>query len=306
MVSVPPDALELALLQHAQELDLRGQVDVADLVEEQRAALGQLEAALLPLLRAGERALLVAEELGFDQALRQRGAADLDERLLGPQRVVVNGVRDELLAGARLAADEHRRVRRRHLRHLLVHLADRSAGPDDVREVVLLAQLLAQVLVFVDQPPLVLLDQPLNLDGLRDHRRDDAQELDAAVEVALGLVAQVHPERADGAAVQHDGDAHEAELLFVAVGPPGRAVEHRRLAADAGHDDRLGGFHHAAGDALAHAVLDVLGGTIESVRRFYVQLPALAQQRDHAADRAVVFGQHLEHPVQRRFEVQRA
>ena len=50
-VSVPPSALELALLQHAQQLHLRAQVDVADLVEEQRAALGQLEAALLALLR---------------------------------------------------------------------------------------------------------------------------------------------------------------------------------------------------------------------------------------------------------------
>ena len=46
----PAHALELALLQHAQELDLRGQVDVADLVKEQRAAFRQLEAALLPLL----------------------------------------------------------------------------------------------------------------------------------------------------------------------------------------------------------------------------------------------------------------
>ena len=45
------EPLELALLQHAQQLHLRRQVDVADLVEEQRAALGQLEAALLARLR---------------------------------------------------------------------------------------------------------------------------------------------------------------------------------------------------------------------------------------------------------------
>ena len=260
----------------------------------------------LPLFGAGERPFLVAEELGLDQALGKRGAADLDERLLGAQRVVVNRVRDELLAGARFAAHEHRRVRRRHLRHLLVHLPDRSAGPDDVGEVVLLPELLPQVFVFVDEAPLVLLDQPLNLDGLRDHRRDDAEELDAAVEVAFGLVAQVHAERAHGPAVQHHGDAHEAELLLVAIGPPGGAVEHRRLTADPGHDDGLGSFHHPAGNALAHPVLDVLGGTVEPVRCFYIQLPALAQQRDHAADRAVVLGQHLQHAVQRRFEVQGA
>ena len=39
------DALELALLQHAQQLDLHVERQVADLVEEQRAAVGQLEAA---------------------------------------------------------------------------------------------------------------------------------------------------------------------------------------------------------------------------------------------------------------------
>ena len=41
------DALELALLQHAQELRLGHRREVADLVEEERAAVGQLEAPLL-------------------------------------------------------------------------------------------------------------------------------------------------------------------------------------------------------------------------------------------------------------------
>ena len=73
--------VDLPLLEHAQQLDLRGQVDVADLVQEQRAAVGQLEAALLARLRARERALLEAEQLGFDQRVWQRRATDLDERL---------------------------------------------------------------------------------------------------------------------------------------------------------------------------------------------------------------------------------
>ena len=236
----------------------------------------------------------------------QGGAAHLDERFLGPQRVVVNRVRDELLARARFAADEHGRVRRRDLRHLLVDLPNRSARPDDVREVVLLPQLLPEMLVLVDQAPLVLLDQPLDLDGLRDHRRDDAEELHAAVEVALRLVAQIDAEGADGAPVQHHRHADEAQLLLVAVRPPRRPVEHGRLAADAWHDDRLGGFDDASGDAFAHAVLHVLGGAVESVRGFDIQLAAFAQQRDHAADGAVMFGEHFEHAVQRRFEVQRA
>ena len=41
------DALELALLQHAQELHLHLDRDLADLVEEERAAVGELEAPRL-------------------------------------------------------------------------------------------------------------------------------------------------------------------------------------------------------------------------------------------------------------------
>ena len=43
---VAADALELALLQEAQQLHLDGRRDLADLVEEQRAAVGLLEAAV--------------------------------------------------------------------------------------------------------------------------------------------------------------------------------------------------------------------------------------------------------------------
>ena len=43
--------------------------------------------------------------------------------------------------------------------------------------------------------------------------RSDAEELDAAVEVALRLEAQVDGERAGRGAVEHDGHADEAELL---------------------------------------------------------------------------------------------
>ena len=115
MVCVAADALELVLLQEAQQLDLDRRRDLADLVEEQRAAVGLLEAPFAPPDRAGERAALVAEELALEQRLGERGAVQLDERLLGARAVLVDGRGDELLAGAALAGDEHRRARRRHL-----------------------------------------------------------------------------------------------------------------------------------------------------------------------------------------------
>ena len=65
------EALDFALLQHAQDLGLRLRAHVADFVEEDRAAVGLLELADLLLGRAGERALLVAEQLRLDQLLRE-------------------------------------------------------------------------------------------------------------------------------------------------------------------------------------------------------------------------------------------
>ena len=53
----------LIVLQHAQQLDLQPHRHVADLIEQQRAAVGGLEQAFLRAGRAGEGALLVAEQL---------------------------------------------------------------------------------------------------------------------------------------------------------------------------------------------------------------------------------------------------
>ena len=76
----PADALEGALLEEAQELALDVERQIADLVEEQRAALGELDLAGDAAIGAGERAALVAEELALDELRRQRRAVDGDER----------------------------------------------------------------------------------------------------------------------------------------------------------------------------------------------------------------------------------
>ena len=111
------DALEAVLLQDAQHLGLRHQAHVGDLVEEDRAAVRELELAALLRERAGEGALLVAEQLGLDQLLGHRGAVHLDERALAALALQVDLARDELLAGAVLAGDQHPGVGgRRHLR----------------------------------------------------------------------------------------------------------------------------------------------------------------------------------------------
>ena len=98
-----------------------GQGHLADLVEEQRAAVGELELARLHPVRAGERAALVAEELALEQGRRQGRAVDLDAGARAADRGVVDGARDELLAHSRFAPDENGDV---GVGDLLDHLLD--------------------------------------------------------------------------------------------------------------------------------------------------------------------------------------
>ena len=74
------DALEPPVLEHAQELGLHAHRHVADLVEEERAAPGQLEPPFLLAVGAGEGPALVAEELGLEQVLGQGRAVDRQQR----------------------------------------------------------------------------------------------------------------------------------------------------------------------------------------------------------------------------------
>ena len=107
---VAADRDELALLQHPQQPGLRLERHVADLVEEQRAAIGLLEPAEPARVGAGERALLVAEQLALDQLARDRRHVDGDERAVAALAEIVQRARHQLLAGAGLAGDQHGEV----------------------------------------------------------------------------------------------------------------------------------------------------------------------------------------------------
>jgi len=97
---VGPDALDLVRLQHAQQLHLAGQRQLADLVEEDGPGVGALELALA-----------MAEELGLQQVFRNGPAVDGNERPVGPVAVGVDHFGHQLLAGAALAVDQHRQAR---------------------------------------------------------------------------------------------------------------------------------------------------------------------------------------------------
>ena len=80
----PAHAVQPAVLEDPQQADLGRQRQLAEFVQQQRAAVGALEPALAGFDRAGERPLLVAEQLRIDQLVGDRAAIDADERPAGP------------------------------------------------------------------------------------------------------------------------------------------------------------------------------------------------------------------------------
>jgi hypothetical protein len=143
---------ELRVLQHVEELGLERRPHLANLVEEDRAEVRLLELADAGRGGAGERALLVPEELALEQLRRQRGAVDFDERLRLSRGSLMDRARHQLLAAAALAGNEHGDVA---VGHLLDDVRDLPHGgavaPPDERLVLIVAQLAPQIAQLADQ-----------------------------------------------------------------------------------------------------------------------------------------------------------
>ena len=101
---------DLALLQHPEQLGLERLRQIGDFVEQQCAAVGQLEEAGMVRSGAGEGALGVTEQLGLEQLLRDGGAVDAGKAAFGPGAHPVDGAGDDFLSGPTLAGDQHRGI----------------------------------------------------------------------------------------------------------------------------------------------------------------------------------------------------
>jgi hypothetical protein len=88
------DAADLAALEHAEQLGLHGFGQLANFVEEDRAAVGDLEQADAMIVGACEGPFAVAEELAFDERLGQGAAIYGDKWLLGSQALLMHGPGD--------------------------------------------------------------------------------------------------------------------------------------------------------------------------------------------------------------------
>jgi len=138
MVFRPADALELAFLQDAQQLD-SGSTAAAPRTSSRKSvplsasSKRPLRSAVAPV----NAPLLVAEQLALDDRLGQGAAVRLDERPVGAIAVVVDRVSHQLLARAGLAGDEDGGLALGDLGDLvvdelhLVRIADDVAGAEN-------------------------------------------------------------------------------------------------------------------------------------------------------------------------------
>jgi hypothetical protein len=89
---------EFVLLDQAQQLHLHVERQIADLIEESRAAVGQFHQSAFALDGPAESTLDMAEELAFHQGSHQR--TTVDRYKLSARIGVVDGAGDYLFARA--------------------------------------------------------------------------------------------------------------------------------------------------------------------------------------------------------------
>ncbi len=145
--------LDLPLLEGAEKFGLEIDAQRAHLVQEERAPVGELELAHLARMRPREGALLVPEELGFEEGVRDGGKVHRHERLGTPRPLSMYGTRHQLLPRAALRRDQDGGGRLRHLRDQLVELDHGRVTPDERIEAVGAIELGAEVMYLALEHP---------------------------------------------------------------------------------------------------------------------------------------------------------
>ena len=161
-VVLAAEAGDHAVFQRTQQVDLQLRGHLGDFVEEQGAALGAFEVPGVRLRCAREGAAFMTEQLAAEQVRRDRTAVDRDELAFAPA-AVVDRARDQFLAGAALAMQEHGHVVPRDPLDVLEQRDHRRAVPDHAAELVARGRMRACVQART-------LEQPV--DGIRAQRLD--------------------------------------------------------------------------------------------------------------------------------------
>ncbi len=142
-----------------------------------------------------------------------------DEALIRARAVVVNRPRDQLLAGAGLALNQHGAVHRRDQLQGLEDLLHRRALADDVVEAVAIAQLRAQFGVLLPQAPLVDAGRQ-HARQLRQLERLDEEVDGAALDRGDGFLDAAEPGHHDGEDLGVARQRGVEDVHAVGVGQP--------------------------------------------------------------------------------------
>ena len=113
-VAVTAERAHFALLQNTQQFDLQRHRHIPDFIEEQCAALCRLEQPFPAAHRAGKGTFGMAEQLGFQQLLRQCTTVDGDKRFFRSRAGFVDSLGQYLFPGTTLTVDQHTDVGLRH------------------------------------------------------------------------------------------------------------------------------------------------------------------------------------------------
>ena len=144
--------LKLFLLKHTQQLRLRLDMHIANLVQKQRPPIRKLKLALSPCSRPGKRASLMPEQLALDQLCRQRRRIHRNKRPRLSSALLVNRPRDQFLSRTALPANQNRSICSGHLADQIINLLHCTATTNQQPKSRLLPNLVAKRLILPPQP----------------------------------------------------------------------------------------------------------------------------------------------------------
>ncbi|MGC4081810.1 MAG: PilZ domain-containing protein [Vicinamibacterales bacterium] len=105
--AIGADRMNLSRLEKSKENALHAWRHLAELVEEERAAIGERRQTLLVTIGAREASAYVTEQFGFEEIVGQPCTVDGDEWVSRSRAARVDHPRDDFLADACLAVDQH-------------------------------------------------------------------------------------------------------------------------------------------------------------------------------------------------------
>ncbi len=104
-------SLELFFLNDTQDLDLQGQVQLPDLVQENGPAVGKFETSGPGSNGVGKSPFFMTEKFGLDEFLRDRAAVHRNEGFIPSPAVAMQGADQEFFARSGLSGHQNRAVR---------------------------------------------------------------------------------------------------------------------------------------------------------------------------------------------------